>query len=61
MVGTEEGAIFKCSTQYSFLHVVTYPAHDMPVYRIDFNQFDSNIFISCSGDWRIKIWEDNRT
>ncbi|XP_060526762.1 dynein intermediate chain 2, ciliary isoform X2 [Cylas formicarius] len=60
LVGTEEGQIFKCSTAYSSMYLMTYEAHQMPVARIDFNKFNSDIFISCSGDWRIKVWEDNR-
>ncbi|XP_076382491.1 dynein intermediate chain 2, ciliary [Megalopta genalis] len=61
LVGTEEGTIYKCNTAYSSVYMKTYnEAHDMPVYRIVFNKFNSNIFASCSGDWRIKIWEDNR-
>ncbi|KOC64238.1 Dynein intermediate chain 1, axonemal [Habropoda laboriosa] len=61
LVGTEEGTIYKCNTAYSSVYMRTYnEAHNMPVYRIVFNKFNSNIFASCSGDWRIKIWEDNR-
>ncbi|XP_014477799.1 PREDICTED: dynein intermediate chain 2, ciliary isoform X2 [Dinoponera quadriceps] len=61
LVGTEEGTIYKCSTAYSSIYMRTYhEAHTMPVYRIVFNKFNSSIFASCSGDWRIKIWEDER-
>lgn len=60
LVGTEEGQIFKCSTAYSSMSLFTYEAHLLPVARIDFNKYNSDIFISCSADWRIKIWEDNR-
>ncbi|XP_076393256.1 dynein intermediate chain 2, ciliary isoform X6 [Megachile rotundata] len=61
LVGTEEGTIYKCNTAYSSVYMRTYnEAHNMPVYRIVFNKFNSNIFASCSGDWRIKIWEDER-
>ncbi|KAJ8983052.1 hypothetical protein NQ317_013257 [Molorchus minor] len=60
LVGTEDGLIYKCSTEYSSAYLLTYKAHQMPVYRIDFNSYNTDIFISCSGDWRIKIWEDNR-
>lgn len=35
-------------------------AHNMPIYQIVYNKFNSSIFASCSGDWRIKIWEDDR-
>ncbi|XP_075168505.1 dynein intermediate chain 2, ciliary [Haematobia irritans] len=60
LVGTEEGCIYKCSIAYSSKYLMTYRAHNLSVYRIDFNRFNSNIFISCSGDWRVKIWEDMR-
>ncbi|XP_076260407.1 dynein intermediate chain 2, ciliary [Rhynchophorus ferrugineus] len=60
LVGTEEGQIYKCSTAYSSMFLLTYNAHQMPIARIDFNKYNTDIFISCSGDWRIKIWEDNR-
>ncbi|XP_023290226.1 dynein intermediate chain 2, ciliary isoform X3 [Orussus abietinus] len=61
LVGTEEGSIYKCNTAYSSIYMKTYDeAHDMPIYRIVFNKYNSNIFASCSGDWRIKIWEDDR-
>ncbi|XP_015109774.1 dynein intermediate chain 2, ciliary [Diachasma alloeum] len=61
LVGTEEGTIYKCNTAFSSTYMLTYnEAHNMPIYRIVFNKFNSDIFASCSGDWRIKIWEDNR-
>ncbi|XP_057656296.1 dynein intermediate chain 2, ciliary [Diorhabda carinulata] len=60
LVGTEEGLIFKCSVAYSSMYLLTYKAHQLPVYRIDFNRYNTDIFISCSSDWRVKIWEDNR-
>lgn len=60
LVGTEEGLIFKCSTEFSSRYLMTYQAHYLPVYRIDFNKYNSNIFVSCGADWRIKIWEDMR-
>lgn len=61
LVGTEEGLIHKCSIAYSSKYLMTYDAHYLSVYRIDFNQYNSNIFVSCSCDWRIKIWEDMRS
>uniref|UniRef100_W8AIE2 Dynein intermediate chain 2, ciliary n=2 Tax=Ceratitis capitata TaxID=7213 RepID=W8AIE2_CERCA len=60
LIGTEEGLIYKCSIAYSSKYLMTYNAHHLTVYRIDFNRFNSNIFISCSGDWRVKVWEDMR-
>ncbi|KAK2585476.1 hypothetical protein KPH14_010133 [Odynerus spinipes] len=61
LVGTEEGTMYKCNIAYSSIYVQTYnEAHNMPIYRIVFNKYNSSIFASCSGDWRIKIWEDGR-
>ncbi|XP_004444527.1 dynein intermediate chain 2, ciliary [Drosophila pseudoobscura] len=60
LVGTECGYIYKCSTAFSSKYLMTYNAHNMSVYRIDFNRFNSNIFVSCGGDWRVKVWEDMR-
>lgn len=45
---------------FLFRYLMTYHAHYLSVYKIDFNQYNSNIFVSCSGDWRVKIWEDMR-
>ncbi|KAH8280411.1 hypothetical protein KR018_006582 [Drosophila ironensis] len=60
LVGTECGYIYKCSTSFSSKYLMTYNAHNMSVYRMDFNRFNSNIFVSCGGDWRVKVWEDMR-
>ncbi|CAH2042327.1 unnamed protein product, partial [Iphiclides podalirius] len=30
------------------------------IYRISYNYFNNSIYASCSGDWRVKIWEDGR-
>lgn len=60
LVGTEEGQVFKCSTEYTSMYLLSYSAHHMPVHRIHFNYFLPDIFITCSADWRIKIWEDGR-
>ncbi|XP_071455026.1 dynein intermediate chain 2, ciliary [Hetaerina americana] len=61
LVGTEEGRIYKCSTAYASLYLSTWEAHHMPVHCIDYNAFNPTIFLSCGGDWRVKIWEDNRS
>lgn len=45
---------------FYFRYLMTYHAHYLSVYKIDYNKYSSNIFASCSGDWRVKIWEDMR-
>lgn len=57
LVGTAEGFIFKCNTEWShFEH--RFQAHTMPVIRIDYNKFDPNIYLTCSEDCLVKMWED---
>uniref|UniRef100_A0A3B3WS86 Dynein axonemal intermediate chain 1 n=1 Tax=Poecilia mexicana TaxID=48701 RepID=A0A3B3WS86_9TELE len=57
LVGTEEGKIYKCSKTYSSQFLETYDAHRMPVDTIKWNHFHPRIFISCSSDWNVKIWD----
>ncbi|KAM4583089.1 dynein, axonemal, intermediate chain 1, paralog 2 [Fundulus diaphanus] len=57
LVGTEEGKIHKCSKTYSSQFLETYDAHSMPVDAVKWNHFHPDIFISCSSDWTVKIWD----
>ncbi|CRL01177.1 CLUMA_CG014224, isoform A [Clunio marinus] len=61
LVGTEDGIILKCSTTYNSKYLMVYHAHYLAVHSIDINKFNSNIFLSCSDDNRVKIWEDMRS
>ena len=56
IVGTEEGAIYKCSTAYSTEVLLTYAGHDMAVYAVRWNQVHSATFLSSSADWTVKLW-----
>eukprot|EP00586_Coscinodiscus_wailesii_P010112 CAMPEP_0172490410 /NCGR_PEP_ID=MMETSP1066-20121228/20817_1 /TAXON_ID=671091 /ORGANISM="Coscinodiscus wailesii, Strain CCMP2513" /LENGTH=732 /DNA_ID=CAMNT_0013258863 /DNA_START=18 /DNA_END=2216 /DNA_ORIENTATION=+ len=60
IVGTEEGNIHKCSKAYSGQYLETYEGHHMAVYSVKWNPFHERIFISCSEDWTVKIWDHNR-
>ncbi|XP_052743911.1 dynein intermediate chain 2, ciliary [Bicyclus anynana] len=60
MVGTEDGMIHTCSLKYNRNYVRSVQGHHMPVYRIHYNNYNNTIYASCSGDWRVKIWEDGR-
>merc|ERR1719482_872282 len=59
IVGTEEGKIHKCSKAYSGQYLETYLGHHMAVYSIRWNPFHERIFISCSADWTVKLWDHN--
>merc|ERR1711968_424749 len=57
IVGTEEGLIHKCSKAYSGQYLETYEGHHMAVYSCKWNPFHQNIFLSCSADWTVKLWD----
>ncbi|KAG7476534.1 hypothetical protein MATL_G00083930 [Megalops atlanticus] len=57
LVGTEEGKIHKCSKAYSSQFLETYDAHNMAVDTVRWNHFHPKVFISCSSDWTVKIWD----
>ena len=35
---------------------MTYEGHHLAVYKVRFNPFDPETFISASADWTVKIW-----
>nr|XP_020661750.1 WD repeat-containing protein 78 [Pogona vitticeps] len=61
MVGTEEGYIHKCSCSYNEQYLETYRGHKGPVYKIAWNPFSTEVFLSCSADWSIILWRHDST
>ncbi|KAJ3334350.1 cytoplasmic dynein with WD40 domain [Blyttiomyces sp. JEL0837] len=59
IVGTEEGQIHKCSKAYSNQYILSFTGHQMAVYAVRYNPFNSNLFLSASADWTVKLWDDN--
>ena len=59
LVGTEEGALHLCSSAYSGEYQYTYDGHQLAVYRLRFSPFNSDVFLSASADWSIKVWKLN--
>lgn len=57
IVGTEEGKVLEYSKCYSNQLLTSYDAHFMPIYAIKWNSFYKRVFITCSADWTIKIWD----
>lgn len=57
LVGTEEGKVHVCSKSYSSTFLETYEAHHMAVYRVAWNRYHPRLFITCSADWSVKIWD----
>ena len=56
LVGTEEGDIHLCSKAYSSKFLGSYKGHSMAVYAVRWSPFHSDVFLSCSADWTVKIW-----
>jgi dynein intermediate chain 1 len=57
LVGTEEGKIHLCNKAYSGQYIETYDGHYHGVYAVRWNHYHPNIFLSCSADWRIMMWD----
>ncbi|XP_066471926.1 dynein axonemal intermediate chain 1 isoform X1 [Tiliqua scincoides] len=57
LVGTEEGKIYKCSKTYSSQFLDIFDAHHMAVDAVSWNPYHGKVFISCSSDWTVKIWD----
>lgn len=56
LVGTEEGKIHLCSKAYAGQYLETYEGHYLAVYSVKWNKYHPKIFLSCSADWTIKMW-----
>lgn len=61
VAGTEDGLLLKCSTSYNEQHLTSYPGHSGPVYKLRWSPFCGNTFLSCSADWTIKLWNQERS
>lgn len=57
LTGTEEGHIHKCSCSYNEQYLETYRGHKGPVYKVTWNPFCPDVFLSCSADWGVMIWQ----
>ena len=61
LIGTDEGIVYKCTTEFSSIFINTYSAHTMPVYNVCWNSYIPSIFLTCAADWLIKIWDEKST
>ena len=54
--GTEDGTVHKCSWSYNEQYLETYFGHTGPVYKVQCSPFLHDIFLTCSADWTVKMW-----
>jgi dynein intermediate chain 1 len=59
IVGTAEGLIRRCSKAYNAQYLDTLEGHHQPVYAVRWNTFHPDVFLSCSADWTVKLWESH--
>ncbi|XP_061859906.1 dynein axonemal intermediate chain 4 [Colius striatus] len=59
LAGTEEGHIHKCSCSCTEQFLETYRGHKGLVYKVAWNPFSTDMFLSCSADWSIMLWHQN--
>uniref|UniRef100_A0A8C2TV30 Dynein axonemal intermediate chain 4 n=1 Tax=Coturnix japonica TaxID=93934 RepID=A0A8C2TV30_COTJA len=59
LAGTEEGLIHKCSRSFNKQFLKTYRGHKGPVYKVAWNPFITDMFLSCSADWSVILWHQN--
>lgn len=57
LVGTEEGSIHRCSTEYDSEYLDTYQEHVLPVYGVKWNSFHGDVFLSSCEDWTVRLWD----
>jgi len=57
LVGTEEGEIQAFSKAYNPQFLKAFSAHAMPVYTVQWNPFHPHVFLSCSADWTVRVWD----
>ncbi|XP_059146873.1 dynein axonemal intermediate chain 4-like isoform X2 [Physella acuta] len=61
LAGTEDGFVHKCSCSHNEQYLESYQGHTGPVYSIQWSPFVEDIFLSCSADWTIKLWHQDKT
>eukprot|EP00040_Diaphanoeca_grandis_P028610 m.166042 g.166042 ORF g.166042 m.166042 type:complete len:854 (-) comp31412_c0_seq2:421-2982(-) len=58
LIGSEDGVVYKCSCSYSEQSLDTFVGHSGPVYAIKWSPFTPNVFLTCSADWTLRIWDE---
>lgn len=60
-IGTDEGGIYRCSTNYLYQHIECFVAHNGSVNAMEFSPHCSKIFLTAGADWCTRIWVEGIT
>ena len=60
LIGTEDGIVHKCSCSYNEQTMHDYSGHEGPVYAIRWSPFVPGVFVTCSADWTLRIWREDK-
>lgn len=58
LVGTNEGVVHKCSTNYLDQHLDLFLAHEGPINDLKYSPFSNKIYATCGEDWHLRIWAE---
>ncbi|XP_020800106.1 WD repeat-containing protein 78 [Drosophila serrata] len=53
---TDEGTLYKCSTNYPLQHLELRQVHDGPAACMEFSPWSPRMYLTCGSDWCIRIW-----
>ncbi|KAH8274975.1 hypothetical protein KR018_003949 [Drosophila ironensis] len=53
---TDEGTLYKCSTNYPLQHLELRQVHDGPAACMEFSPWSPKMYLTCGSDWCIRIW-----
>lgn len=56
LIGTAEGAVYKCNTANRTGYLLAYEGHAMSVYSVRWNKIHNATFLTASADWTVKLW-----
>ncbi|EDW72645.1 uncharacterized protein Dwil_GK17066 [Drosophila willistoni] len=53
---TDEGTLYKCSTNYPLQHLELRQVHEGPAVCMEFSPWSPKLYLTCGSDWCIRIW-----
>ncbi|XP_067635828.1 dynein axonemal intermediate chain 4-like [Eurosta solidaginis] len=56
---TDEGCVYKCSTNLTQSYIEMWRAHVGSVNCMDFSPWSPKLFLTCGNDWSIRVWMES--